>query len=302
LVRVRAVILPWMTRIGAAEFRNFPESPPFWSQNFTDSDPDLAEAAFSAMLEQRLFQEITMRSTPTNPAERIIVPLDVPTIDAAIALVDRLPQVHFWKVGLELFVSSGPAIIQSLKQRDKRIFLDLKLHDIPNTVAGAAAAAARYGVDLLTVHATNGSVGLTAAQIAATEAAIGAGVTPPQIIAVTVLTSIGAPMLADELKVAIGLPEYARHLAQLASQSGLAGAVCSPHEAAELRTACGAEFLLVCPGVRPSWAAKGDQARVMTPAEALAAGADYLVIGRPITADADPGAAFDRIVAELEGI
>jgi orotidine-5'-phosphate decarboxylase len=240
-----------------------------------------------------------MRSAPMFPSDRIIVPLDVPTLDAAIALVDRLPQVRFWKVGLELFVSSGPAILATLKQRDKRIFLDLKLHDIPNTVAGAAAAAARYGVDLLTVHATNGSVGLTQAQTAATAAAIAAGVTPPQIIAVTVLTSIGAPMLADELKVAIGLPEYARHLAQLAGQSGLAGAVCSPHEAAELRATCGPEFLLVCPGVRPSWAAKGDQQRVMTPSEALAAGADYLVIGRPITADADPAAAFDRIITEL---
>jgi orotidine-5'-phosphate decarboxylase len=261
---------------------------------------DLAEAAFSAMLDRAAVPgNLSMRSTPLAPADRIIVPLDVPTIDAAITLVDRLPQVSFWKVGLELFVSSGPAILETLKQRNKRIFLDLKLHDIPNTVGGAAAAAAQYGVDLLTVHATNGSVGLRQAQTAATQAAIAAGQTPPQIIAVTVLTSIGAPMLADELQVAIGLPEYALHLAQLARQSGLAGAVCSPHEAAELRAACGPEFLLVCPGVRPSWAAQGDQQRVMTPGEALAAGADYLVIGRPITADADPVAAFDRIVAEL---
>ncbi len=262
---------------------------------------DLAEAAFSAMLDGPPLARTSapMRSTPLAPADRIIVPLDVPTIDAAIALIDRLPQVSFWKVGLELFVSAGPAIVQTLKQRDKRIFLDLKLHDIPNTVAGAAAAAAQYGVDLLTVHATNGSVGLRQAQTAATQAAITLGLTPPEIIAVTVLTSISAPMLTEELKVTIGLPEYALHLAQLARQSGLAGAVCSPHEAAALRAACGPEFRLICPGVRPSWAAKGDQQRVMTPAEALAAGADYLVIGRPITADADPIAACDRIIAEL---
>jgi orotidine-5'-phosphate decarboxylase len=268
----------------------------------------LAEVAFSAMLDgitrglARIFMVRVMsvtRSAPLSLAERIIVPLDVPTIAAAIDLIDRLPQVVFWKVGLELFVSSGPAILQTLKQRDKRIFLDLKLHDIPNTVAGAAAAAAQYGVDLLTVHATNGSAGLTQAQTAATQAAIGLGLTPPQIIAVTVLTSIGATTLADELKVAIGLPEYALHLAQLARDSGLAGAVCSPQEAAALRATCGPDFLLVCPGVRPTWAAIGDQQRVMTPAEAIAAGADYLVIGRPITAAPDPVVAFDRIVREL---
>jgi orotidine-5'-phosphate decarboxylase len=236
-----------------------------------------------------------------QPADRMIVPLDVPTLGAALALVDRLPSVSFWKVGLELFVSQGPAILAELKLRQKRIFLDLKLHDIPNTVAGAAAAAAQYGVDLLTVHATNGSIGLSQAQAAATAAAQAAGLPPPQIIAVTVLTSISAATLADELKVPIALPDYAQHLAQLARHSGLAGAVCSPHEAAALRSACGPDFLLVCPGVRPDWAAQGDQQRVLTPAEALAAGADYLVIGRPITGDSDPAAAFDRICGELGG-
>ncbi|MBE9030983.1 orotidine-5'-phosphate decarboxylase [filamentous cyanobacterium LEGE 11480] len=241
-----------------------------------------------------------MRSANLAPAERIIVPLDVPTVEAAVALIDRLPQVTFWKVGLELFVSSGASVLQVLKQRHKRIFLDLKLHDIPNTVAGAAAAAARYGVDLLTVHATNGSAGLATAQTAATDAATAAGLMPPQIIAVTVLTSIDARTLAFELKVPIELPEYALNLAMLARDSGLAGAVCSPQEASQLRDVCGRDFVLVCPGVRPSWAIKGDQKRVMTPAAALAAGADYLVIGRPITAAADPVAAFERICGELE--
>ncbi len=253
----------------------------------------------AAMRHGFLGEMFMLRSVNRLPAEGIIVPLDVPTVAAAIDLVDRLPQVSFWKVGLELFVSSGPAILQTLKQRDKRIFLDLKLHDIPNTVAGAAAAAAQYGVDLLTVHATNGSVGLNQAQSAATQAAMAARLAPPQIIAVTVLTSVDAATLADELKVAIGLPDYALHLAQLARTSGLAGAVCAPQEAAQLRTSCGPDFLLVCPGVRPTWATKGDQQRVMTPAEAFTAGADYLVIGRPITAAPDPAAAFDRIVDEL---
>lgn len=239
-----------------------------------------------------------MRSANLSPAERIIVPLDVPTVDAAVELIERLPQVTFWKVGLELFVSSGASVLQALKQRQKRIFLDLKLHDIPNTVAAAAAAAARYGVDLLTVHATNGSAALTQAQTAAQTAAHAVGLPPPAIIAVTVLTSIDARMLATELQVPIALSVYAQNLARLAQASGLAGAVCSPHEASQLRAICGPDFLLVCPGVRPTWSSKGDQQRVMTPAAALAAGADYLVIGRPITTAADPATAFQQICAE----
>jgi orotidine-5'-phosphate decarboxylase len=237
--------------------------------------------------------------TPSNPADRIIVPLDVPTVEAAVEWIDRLPEVQFWKVGLELFVASGPSLLQTLKQRDKKIFLDLKFHDISNTVAGACASAARYGVDLLTVHATNGSVGLQRAQESAVAAATQAGVKPPNIIAVTLLTSISPEMLRDELQVPIDLPSYTRSMAMLAQASGLAGAVCSPQEAQALRQACGEDFLLVCPGVRPAGSDRGDQQRVMTPQEAIAAGASYLVIGRPITAAADPNAMFDRIVAEI---
>lgn len=237
---------------------------------------------------------------PMSNGDRIIVPLDVPTVAAAVAWVDRLPEVRFWKVGLELFVSSGATIITTLKQRQKRVFLDLKLHDIPNTVAGAAAAAARHGVDLITVHASNGGAGLQQAQSAATAAALAAGLVPPQIIAVTLLTSIDRVTLRDDLRVNLDPEQYAIHMAQLAQRSGLAGAVCSPQEVGAIRSACGPDFRLVCPGVRPSWSAAGDQKRVMTPRDAIAAGADYLVIGRPITAAADPVAAWTRIVAEME--
>jgi orotidine-5'-phosphate decarboxylase len=247
-----------------------------------------------------------MNSTPQTadptigcPADRIIVPIDVSTEAEAIALIDRLPEVAFWKVGLELFVSTGATILQALKARDKQIFLDLKFHDIPNTVAGACAAAARYGVDLLTIHATNGRIGLQAAQQAAIASAAQAGVQPPKIIAVTVLTSISPEILTGELKVSIDLADFAQEMALLAQASGLAGCVCSPQEARQLRQICGSEFLLVCPGVRPVWAIAGDQQRVMTPAQALQAGADYLVIGRPITAADDPVAAFARVVEEL---
>lgn len=233
-------------------------------------------------------------------ADRIIVPLDVPTKDAAIALIDTLSEVQFWKVGLELFVSSGPSILEYLKQHQKKIFLDLKLHDIPNTVAGACCAAGRYGVDLLTVHATNGRVGLKAAQAAVAEGAAQAGVEPPKVIAITVLTSLSARELAFDLKIPLELPEYALQMALLAQESGLSGAVCSPQEASQLRQICGDDFLLVCPGVRPNGSALGDQQRALTPAEAIAAGANHLVIGRPITEASDPAAAFAAICQDID--
>lgn len=237
--------------------------------------------------------------TALAPADRLIIPLDVPDVDTAIALVDQLPQAQFWKIGLELFVSTGPGLIEQLKARGKRIFLDLKFHDIPNTVAGACRAAAAYDVDLLTLHATAGRSALTAAVTAAQEGAEAAGCTPPTLLAITLLTSLSARDLAFDLKVPIELPEFALEMARLAQGAGIGGAVCSPQEAAELRRVCGEEFTIVCPGVRPSWAQVGDQSRVMTPAAAIAAGASYLVIGRPITQADDPAAAFDRVCAEL---
>ena len=237
----------------------------------------------------------------STPAEKIIVPLDVSSEAQAIEWIDRLPQVTFWKVGLELFVSGGPSILTALKSRQKRIFLDLKLHDIPNTMAGACRAAAAYGVDLLTLHATAGKTALKASQAAAEQGAIAADLPAPNLIAITVLTSLSAQSLAFELKIPLELSDYALQMALLAKESGLAGAVCSPQEVMQLRQICGDDFLLVCPGVRPVWAEAGDQRRSLTPAAALKAGADYLVIGRPITTAPDPAEAFDRICAEMAG-
>ncbi len=235
--------------------------------------------------------------------ERIIVPLDVPDEAAAISLIEALPKVTFWKVGLELFVSSGPVILQALKDRNKRIFLDLKFHDIPNTMAGACRAAGRYGVDLLTVHAAAGSVALKAAQIAATEGAQQAGCAAPRVIAVTLLTSIDGLSLSLELQVPLAVKTYAQQMAQIAQNSGLGGVVCSPQEARLLKDSLTISepdhFWLVCPGVRPTWATKGDQLRSLTPLQAIQAGADYLVIGRPITQADDPAAAFARICEEI---
>jgi orotidine-5'-phosphate decarboxylase len=222
-----------------------------------------------------------------NQHERIIVPLDVPDIDKAIALIERFPQVTFWKVGLELFTSTGPSILKILKSRNKRIFLDLKFHDIPNTIAGACRAAATYGVDLL-----------TAVQLGAEEA----GTKPPKIIAITLLTSISAQQLADDCQIPLELPEFVRLMAQLAQSVGLDGAVCSPEEVTYLRNTCGKDFLLVCPGVRPSWSELTDQKRSLTPKAAIQAGADYLVIGRPLTTAADPELAWEKIVEELNQV
>jgi len=237
-----------------------------------------------------------------SPETRIIVPLDVPDLQSAIALVEELPQVSFWKVGLELFTSTGPQILQELKSRQKRIFLDLKFHDIPNTVAGACRSAARYGVDLLTVHAAAGKDALCLAVQAAQAGADEYNVPPPNIIAITLLTSISARQLAFDLHVPLELPEYVLKMALLAQSAGLAGVVSSPQEVQQLRQTCGEEFLLVCPGIRPSWAVKGDQARSLTPAQAIQAGASYLVIGRPITAAASRSDAWARICDELAAV
>ncbi len=227
-------------------------------------------------------------------SDRIIVPLDVPTLEAAIALVEQLPQVSFWKVGLELFVSTGPEILQILKEQDKRIFLDLKFHDIPNTVMSACRSASQYGVDLLTIHATAGRSALKLAAEAMHQSQ-----SPTKLVAITLLTSLISRDLAFDLKVPLELPDYVLQMALLAQESGIHGAVCSPQEVNQLREICDPDFLLICPGVRPSWSITGDQRRVMTPAEAIAAGADYLVIGRPITVASSPQDAWEKICQEI---
>lgn len=227
-------------------------------------------------------------------SDRIIVPLDVPSLEDAIALVEQLPDVTFWKVGLELFVSTGPEILKILKERNKRIFLDLKFHDIPNTVMGACRSASQYGVDLLTLHAT---AGRSALKLAAD--ALNQSESPTKLLAITLLTSLISRDLAFDLKVPLELPDYVLQMSLLAKESGIHGAVCSPQEVSQLREACGSDYLLVCPGVRPLWANSGDQRRVMTPAEAIAAGADYLVIGRPITAASSPIEAWEKICQEI---
>ncbi|MEO1134493.1 MAG: orotidine-5'-phosphate decarboxylase [Cyanobacteria bacterium J06639_1] len=227
-----------------------------------------------------------------DPRDCAIVAADVSSLADAIALVEAVPQVRWWKVGLELFTAAGPAVLEMLAERQKRIFLDLKLHDIPNTVGRAAAVVAGYGVDLLTVHAAGGR----AMVAAAAEAIAGSSC---QLLAISVLTSHTNRQLARELHVSLELSDYALQLALMAREAGCAGAVCSGEEVAHLRRVCGAEFVLVTPGIRPRGTAAGDQKRVFTPVAARRAGADYLVVGRPITQAADPAAAFASMCDEL---
>ena len=234
-----------------------------------------------------------------QPAERIILALDRPDVASALALVEAIPELRWVKVGLELFSAAGPEVVWRLRERGLQVFLDLKFHDIPATMAGACRSAARLGAGLITVHACAGAEALRAAQDAAQDAAATAGLTAPTLLAVTVLTSWDAARFAGELAIAEPIEHYVPRLAGLAAAAGIGGCVCSPLEVAALRAAHPEPFALVTPGIRPAGAARGDQQRVMSPAEAIAAGASQLVIGRPISAAPDPASAFAACCAEL---
>ncbi|MEA5443605.1 orotidine-5'-phosphate decarboxylase [Cyanobium gracile] len=237
----------------------------------------------------------------SGPAERIILALDRGTADEALALVAAIPELCWVKVGLELFTAAGPGVVRDLRQRGLRVFLDLKFHDIPATMAGACRSAARLGAELITVHACAGSEALAAAQAAAVEGAASEGLGSPTLLAVTVLTSWDPDRFHQELAITTPLAAYATELAAMAAAAGLTGAVCSPWEVAGLRVAHPQPFALVTPGIRPAGSAAADQKRVMTPAAAVAAGASQLVIGRPISGATDPAAAFAACCAELQG-
>jgi orotidine-5'-phosphate decarboxylase len=236
--------------------------------------------------------------TSGDPRDRLIVAVDTSSLEAAEELAARLDgAVRWFKVGSELYTAAGPAAVTALLRRG-RVFLDLKFHDIPTTVAGAAAAASRLGVDLLNVHASGGSAMLRAALEGAERAAAPAGRRPPRVIAVTLLTS-GDSVVMDEAGITGTPQQVALRFARLARAAGLAGVVASPLDATAIRAACGPEFLIVCPGVRPAGADHEDQRRVQTPGEAIAAGADMLVVGRPITHAPDPRRAAEEILSEI---
>ncbi len=225
----------------------------------------------------------------SNP---IIAALDVPTANEALTLAKAIaPAVGAFKIGKELFVAEGPDIVRRVRDTGAAVFLDLKFHDIPNTVAKAVASAAQQDVQMLTVHASGGAAMLRAAQEAA-------GPDGPLVLGVTVLTSMDEKDLT-ELGIQKTPAEQVLHLAKLATAAGLCGLVCSPQEIAPLREVLPAEVQLVTPGIRPAGSASGDQKRVMTPADAITAGADWLVIGRPIYSAENPRAAAEAIRESL---
>lgn len=226
--------------------------------------------------------------------------LDLPERDAALAVARDLKGRCGWvKVGMTLYDGAGPDIVRELRALGFKVFVDLKLHDIPHQVRGACGVLVRQGANLFTVHASGGRAMLEAAASATAAAAERFGVPRPAVIAVTVLTSLDDAALA-EMGFSQSAGEHVAALAALARDAGVDGVVCSPAEAAGMRALLGPEALVVTPGVRPSGAETGDQSRVATPAEAIAAGASHLVVGRPVTEAPSPGAAADAIVAEIE--
>lgn len=228
-----------------------------------------------------------------SPRERLIVALDFPNGTAALDTIERLDNLVQWfKIGLELYLSEGNRVVDAVKNRGYSVFLDLKLHDIPNTVSGAVRSVAATGADMLTLHSAGGPAMLAAAQEAA--AALPSA---PKLLAVTVLTSMDAAQLAST-GVSASPGEQVMRLAGMAYGAGIRGFVASSQEVAAIRAAY-PEATLVIPGIRPSGTEAGDQKRVATPAAAIAAGADYLVVGRPITQAADPAAAAHSILEEI---
>lgn len=237
-----------------------------------------------------------MEPPEPQPKDRLIVALDVETLGQAERLIDRLSGVvTAFKVGSQLFTASGPQAIELVQKRGGRVFLDLKYHDIPSTVAGAVREAARLGVFMLNVHAAGGLAMLKAA--AETRRVEGKAV--PILLAVTVLTSLDRAALQRELNVPLSVEAQALHLAQLAEAAGLDGCVASPEEVRLLRNALGRKWVIVTPGVRPAGTERGDQARIATPEAAVAAGADYLVVGRPILNARDPAGAAAAIIEAI---
>ncbi|NHB95632.1 orotidine-5'-phosphate decarboxylase [Photorhabdus stackebrandtii] len=240
----------------------------------------------------------TLTSFGKQISSPVIVALDYDNQDAALAFADKIdPQDCHLKVGKEMFTLNGPQFVKLLHQRGFEVFLDLKFHDIPNTTARAVAAAAEMGVWMVNVHASGGVRMMAAAK----EALLPYGNTAPLLIAVTILTSMEQSDLQG-IGIDMTPAQQAERLAKLTQECGLDGVVCSAHEATQLKNACGQDFQLVTPGIRPAGSEAGDQRRIMTPEQAVQAGVDYMVIGRPITRAADPAAALRQINQSIAGV
>lgn len=234
--------------------------------------------------------------------DRIITALDVHSLEDMKKLVETLgDSVSFYKVGMELFYSAGPDAVLYLKDQGKHVFLDLKVHDIPNTVGQSIRALTRLGADLMTLHGTGGRAMMEAAAEAVRDEAAKLNIERPRLLAVTVLTSIDENAW-KEIGGKYSIAESVKNLAKLAKEAGIDGTVSSPYEAKEIREMNGPDFLIVTPGIRPTFAVANDQKRFTTPSQALRDGASHLVIGRPITKAADPKEAAEKILAEIQGV
>ncbi len=239
-------------------------------------------------------QNPSLASPLDEARKRLIVALDVPDAAAAARLVERLDGQCLWfKVGLELFVAAGPAVIDPLLNKGFSVFLDLKFHDIPNTVAGAVRSAAALGVQMMTLHAGGGP-----AMLAAAQAALEGLTSPPELLAVTMLTSMDKAQ-TEAIGIARSPAEQVELLARMGMEAGMRGFVCSPQEVESLRSLTGPNGILVVPGIRPAGTEIGDQRRIATPGEALRCGASYLVVGRPVTQAADPAESAAAILDEM---
>lgn len=242
-----------------------------------------------------------MALTKQQAAAKVMVALDKPDAEAALALAAQLDGAGCWmKVGMELFFAAGPSVVRELKARGFHVFLDLKMHDIPNTVRGGARSITRLGVDLFNVHGAGGLAMMQAAAEGVRDAVeAGDAAKSPLVIAVTQLTSTSQATLNDEIGIAGSVEDAVVRYAKLARQAGLQGVVASPLEVAAIKRACGDDFVTVTPGIRPRGADAGDQTRITTPYDAVAIGTDYLVIGRPITGAPDPMQALQSILEEM---
>nr|VFJ62693.1 MAG: orotidine-5'-phosphate decarboxylase [Candidatus Kentron sp. DK] len=231
---------------------------------------------------------------------KVCIALDVDSPEKALDLARRLtPWVGVFKVGFQLFTRAGPDIVRAIIREGGEVFLDLKYHDIPNTVVSAAREALGLGVRMFNVHCSGGSRMMRALVETLTREARETGKPMPLLLGVTVLTSFTEGELQSDLLIPLSLEDYVVHLAKLAREAGMGGVVCSAEEIEPIRRACGPDFVLVTPGIRPAWAARGDQRRVVTPADALCRGADYIVVGRPITEAKDPEEAARRLLLEI---
>ncbi|MBF0343818.1 MAG: orotidine-5'-phosphate decarboxylase [Nitrospirae bacterium] len=234
--------------------------------------------------------------------QRLCLALDVNTLSEAVRFVETLKDyVGLFKIGFQLFTNEGPKAVEAIKRLGGRVFLDLKFHDIPNTVAAAARMVTALGVDMFNIHASGGSEMMRAAVVAAQEETIRLGIVNPKVLAVTVLTSINDEILSKELIVSNPVRDQVVHLAMLSKEAGVSGVVASPKEIRLIRESCGAGFVILTPGIRPLWSANlDDQKRITTPQDAIALGADYIVIGRPILRSDNPVETSKQILSEID--